>query len=63
MDPFGRNNKGLLGQLLGHAIPAASDRGAEPVHSVKVPLKQLPPCLLAAPLCGVYRIRLEIYIH
>jgi hypothetical protein len=26
-------------------------------------LKQLPPCLLAAPLRRAYRIRLEIHVH
>ncbi len=63
MDSSGRNDTDLLGQLLGHAMPAVCERHAEPVHRVKVPLKQLPPCLLAAPLCGVYRKRLGIWIH
>jgi hypothetical protein len=39
MDPPGRNDKDLLGKLLGQAIPAARQREAELVHRVEVPLK------------------------
>jgi hypothetical protein len=44
-------------------MPAAYESNAEPVYRVKVPLKQLPPCLLAAPLRGVYCKRLGIWIY
>ena len=63
MDPSGRNDEGLLGQFLSHAMPAVCECHTEPVHSVEVPLEQLPPCLLAASLRRVYRIRLGIYVH
>ena len=63
MDPPGGNDEDLLGKLLGQVMPAARECDAEPVYRVKVPLKQLPPCLLAASLSGVYRKRLGIHVH
>ena len=41
----------------------ARERDAEPVHRVELPLKRLPPCLLAACLRRAYHIRLEIHVH
>lgn len=63
MDPPGRNDENLLGQLLGQVIPAARKRDAEPVHCFEVLLEQLPPCLLAASLRGVYRKCFGTHIH
>jgi hypothetical protein len=60
MDLPGRNDEDLLGHFLGQVMPAARERDAKPVHRVEVPLEQLPPRLLAAGLCGMYRKRLGL---
>ena len=55
MDPAGRDHEDLMGHLFGQVPSATRKRDAELVQGIEVPFKQLPPCLLAATLCGLYR--------
>jgi hypothetical protein len=61
--PPGRDDEDLLRQLLCHVMPGARKRQAKPINRIEVPLEQLPPCLFAAALSGVYHKYLGIGVH
>jgi hypothetical protein len=63
MNPPDRRDEDLLGQFLGQIMSGSRQCDAESVNCIKVQLEQLPPCLLAALLRGVYRKYLGIHIH